>query len=188
MEVDLTLVHSNQPLGPGNAPILQASKGVRMKFNRMRVFAAGAGVALVGILAPVAIGSPGSGTRATNLVTANFDRTVHLNSDRIKLQTKDPTDVRVQKIVFDAGSVSGWHHHPGFILVSVQSGAVTLFQSDCSSTTYGPGLPDGTVFVESGDDPVQATSANGATVYVTYVVPDASPPVFRIEDDPPPCA
>jgi hypothetical protein len=72
--------------------------------------------------------------------------------------------------------------------VAVQSGAVTLMDSDCSSTTYGPGLPDGAVFVEGGDAPVQASSTNGATVYITYVAPDANPPVFRIEDDPPPCA
>jgi hypothetical protein len=54
--------------------------------------------------------------------------------------------------------------------------------------TYGPGLPNGAVFVEGGDAPVQASSTNGATVYVTYVAPNADPPVFRIEDDPPPCA
>jgi hypothetical protein len=31
-------------------------------------------------------------------------------------------------------------------------------------------------------------SAAPATVYATLVTPDADPPVFRIEDDPPPCA
>jgi len=111
-----------------------------------------------------------------------------LNSDRVKFQTKDPTDVRVQKLVFAAGAYSGWHHHPGIVVVAVESGAVTLWDSDCTSKTYGPGLPNGGVFVEGGDDPVQATSASGATVYVTYVAPNANPPVFRIEDDPPPCA
>jgi len=72
--------------------------------------------------------------------------------------------------------------------VSVASGAVTFMQSDCSSKTYGPGLPDGSVFVEYGDGPGQATSVDGATIFTTYVAPDANPPVFRIEDDPPPCA
>jgi hypothetical protein len=38
------------------------------------------------------------------------------------------------------------------------------------------------VFVESGDDPGQASSAGGATVYATLVAPHARPPVFRIED------
>jgi hypothetical protein len=131
----------------------------------------------------VALGSPGSGTTATNLVTANFDHTVQVNSDRVKFQTKDSTDVRVQRLVFAPGSSSGWHHHPGLVLVTVESGSVTLWQADCSSTTYGPGLPDGAVFAEGGDEPVQATSTNGATNYVVFVAPNADPPVFRVEDD-----
>lgn len=145
-------------------------------------------VAVVGTLAAVALASPGSGTTSTTLVTADFARTIHMNSDRVKFQTKDATDVRVQRIDFAPGGYSGWHHHPGIIVVAVQSGAVTLMDSECNSVTYGPGLPDGAVFVEGGDSPVQASSATGATVYVTYVAPDASPPVFRIEDDAPPCA
>jgi len=146
--------------------------------------AATAAVAVVGTLAAaVALASPGSGTTSTNLVTANLDQEVHLNSDRVKFQTKDATDIRVQRIVFSAGSFSGWHHHPGLIIVAVESGAVTLWHADCSSMTYGPSLPDGAVFAEGGDSPVQATSAGGATVYVTYVAPSADPPVFRIEDD-----
>ena len=154
-----------------------------MKVKRIHVVAATAGIAVIGTLATVAHGLPGSGIASENLVTANFDKTVHFNSDRVKFQTKDATDVRVQKLVFGAGSFSGWHHHPGIVIVAVASGAVTLWHSDCSSTTYGPGLPDGAVFVEGGDHPVEATSASGATVYVTYVAPSADPPVFRIEDD-----
>jgi hypothetical protein len=138
-------------------------------------------------LAAVALGEPGFGVAPENLVTANFDHTVHMNSDRVKFQTKDPSDVRVQKLVFGANSRTGWHHHPGIVIVTVQSGAVTLWQSDCSSKTYGPGLPNGAVFAEGGDDPVQATSTTGARNYVTFVAPSADPPVFRIEDDPISC-
>ena len=59
--------------------------------------AATIGVAVIATLATaVALGSPGSGNAITTLVTANFDQTVHLNSDRVKFQTKDATDVRVK--------------------------------------------------------------------------------------------
>ena len=162
----------------GRAVLLSAAVRSKKKWT-----AATIGVAVIGTLAAVALGEPGSGVTPTNLVTANFDHTVHVNSDRVKFQTKDPTYVRVQKLVFGANSRSGWHHHPGLVLVTVESGSVTLWQSDCSSKTYGPGLPNGAVFAEGGDDPVQATSTSGATVYVTYVAPSADPPVFRIEDD-----
>ena len=163
-------------------------KGHRVFRSRRKWIAVTVGVALIGMLPAVALASPGSGVTSTTLVTADFENTVHTNSDRVKFQTKDATDVRVQKLVFAAGGYSGWHHHPGIIIVAVESGAVTLMDSECNSVTYGPGLPDGAVFVEGGDDPVQASSATGATVYVTYVAPDANPPVFRIEDAPPPCA
>jgi hypothetical protein len=69
--------------------------------------------------------------------------------------------VRVQRLVFSPGGSSGWHHHPGILISTVQSGAVTLTQSDCSSKTYGPGLPNGAVFSEGGDEPVRATTAGG---------------------------
>jgi hypothetical protein len=104
------------------------------------------------------------------------------------LTTKDPTDVMVQKIVIAPGGSSGWHHHPGIVIIAVQSGSVTFWDADCNPTTYGPGLPNGAVLTETGDEPGQVTSAGGATTYTTFVAPSADPPVFRIEDDPPPCA
>jgi hypothetical protein len=152
--------------------------------------AATVGVAVIGTLAAaVVLGSHAStGVTSTNFVTANFDQTVHLNSDRVKFQTKEATDVRVQRLDFAPGSSSGWHHHPGIVIVTVASGSVTLTHADCTSTTYGPGLPAGNVFVEGGDHPVRATSATGATNYVVYVAPSADPPVFRIDDhDAPSC-
>ena len=142
-------------------------------------------VLLVGTAAGVAVASPSFGLTSTIFVTADLQQAVHLNSDKVKFQTKGPTDVRVQRLDFAAGAYSGWHHHPGMVIVAVQSGAVTLTHADCSSVTYGPGLPAGSVFVESGDEPAQASSATGATVYATYVAPDGAG--FRVEDDPVTC-
>jgi hypothetical protein len=145
------------------------------------------GVAVIGTFAAVALGSLGSGFTPTTLVTASTPNKIKVNHDGIKLQTKGPTDVRVQMIVFAPGGFSGWHHHPGILIASVASGAVTFFeQSTCSSTTYGPGLPAGSVFVESDNATGQVSSVGGATVYATLIAPHADPPVFRIEDTPPP--
>jgi hypothetical protein len=140
------------------------------------------GVAMIGTWAAVALGSPGVGFHPESLVTGNIPGDIKLHSDRVKFQTKGPVDVRVQRIVIDPGGYSGWHHHPGMVIASVLSGQVTFTNSDCSSTTYGPGLPAGSVFVEYGDDPGQASSAGGATIYATFVAPHANPPVFREED------
>jgi hypothetical protein len=163
----------------------------RLNRNRRYLVMAVVGVAIVGTVAAVALGSPGSGRVTTVLVAnAGSNEAVQLNSDRIKFQTKGPTDVRVQTITFAPGGYSGWNHKPGFAIVAVQSGEVTKFDSECNGTTYGPNSPNGAVFVEYGDEPEQVRNTSGApaTVYATQVAPDADPPVFRIEDDPPPCA
>jgi quercetin dioxygenase-like cupin family protein len=150
--------------------------------------AATVAVAVIGTLAAAAaLGEMGSGVTITTLVTADFDHAVHLNSDRVKFQTKDPTDVRMQQLVFSAGSRSGWHHHPGIVIVTVASGAVTLWNSDCTSETYGPGLANGEVFAEGGDSPQQVTSANGATAYAVFVAPSNDPVITRVEDEPISC-
>jgi hypothetical protein len=164
--------------------ILQGEEKVlRVLGSKKKWAAATVGVAVLGTLATVALGSHTPvGFTSTTLVTANFDETVHLNSDRVKFQTKDPTDVRVQRVDITPGGRSGWHHHPGIVIVAVFSGTVTVTHSDCSSKTYGPGNPNGAVFTEAGDDPMQASSTTGATLYATFVAPSADPPVFRIDD------
>ena len=116
-----------------------------MYYVRRRSWAAATvGVAVIGTFVTVALAShtPFNFT-TTPLVTGNLANDVKLNSDRIKFQTKDPTDVRVPRIDIAPGGYSGWHHHPGIVIVSVLSGQVTFTNSDCSSTTYGPGLPAG---------------------------------------------
>ena len=155
-----------------------------LRSKKTKWIAATVGVAVIGTFVTVALGSPGVGFHPTTLVTGNFNDAVHLNSDRVKFQTKDPTDVRFQRVVIDPGGYSGWHHHPGIVFVTVESGAVTFTHSDCSSKTYGPGQPDGAVFVEGGDDPGQASNrgTTPATSYATFVAPHANPPVFRIDD------
>ena len=143
---------------------------------------------LVGTVATVALANdvPFQFAGEPPLVTADFDETVQVNSDRVKLQTKGPTDVRVQKLNVSPGGDSGWHHHPGLVIVTVASGTLTYTTSDCESKTYGPGLPNGAVFVESGDKPAQASSTTGATLYATYIAPSGAG--FRLNDhDSPGC-
>ena len=79
-----------------------------------------------GAFAAVALASPSFNFTSTPLVTANLDNKVQLNSDRIKLQTKHPTAARVAHSRVRPVGSSGWHHHPGFVIVSVKSGSVTV--------------------------------------------------------------
>jgi hypothetical protein len=158
--------------------------------KRVKRAAAIVAITAGGMISTAAVASAGSGLTSEVLVTADLTYDALINHDRVKFQTKDPTAVRIQKLTFAAGAYSGWHHHPGVIIVSVQSGLVTLYDSTCGSVTYGPGSANGSVFVEGHDSPQEARSAAGAVTFVTYVVPVSNPLAtrFRIEDQVPFCA
>jgi quercetin dioxygenase-like cupin family protein len=157
-----------------------------VKLASKRAAVATVGVAACGVVAAAALASPPSGFTGTNLVSeAEIAQRVHLNSDGVKLQTKGPADVRVQRVDIVPRGRSGWHHHPGMVIVAVQSGTVTYVDSDCDAISYGAG----SVFVESGDEPHEARNLTDqpVTAYATFVAPDADPGVFRIEDPPVSC-
>lgn len=154
--------------------------------TRLKAAAATIGMVAVASIGATASASPGSGITSQTFTTSNLLDEGQVNHERIKFQTKDPTTVRVQKLVFAPGAFTGYHHHPGLVVVAVESGFVTLVDSNCRSLkTYGPGSADGSVFIEGDDDAHQAISMSGATVYVTYVSPSS---VFRVEEPLPPCA
>ena len=159
-----------------------------MRLSRKRVLAATVGLAflVVASVAAMALASPGSGTSTLILAPrSTLADSVHVNQDRIKFQTKDPTDAVVQQVTFGPHAFSGWHHHPGVIIVLVKSGHVTTHDENCQTATYGPGQ----VFIESGSAPFLVSNESGtepAVDVATQIAPAGSP--FRVEDDPPACA
>ena len=94
------------------------------------------------------------------------------SGDDVKLQTKGATDVAMQTITSPPGGSSGWHSHPGVVLVAVQSGTVTLYDADCHTKQYGSGQ----AFVEVGDDAmlVRNNTTSNAVLYVTLIVPKSA--------------
>ena len=148
------------------------------------------GVAVIGTVSVALASHTPFNFTTTPLVTGNLPHKVKVKGDGVKFQTKVPTDFRVTRIDIAPGGYSGWHHHPGLVIVTVLSGEVTFTNSDCSSKTYGPNDPNGAVFAEGGDDPGQASSAGGATLYATFIAPNNGPvtmTTFRTEDDPVSC-
>jgi quercetin dioxygenase-like cupin family protein len=152
---------------------------VGLAISGVTVFAAAAG-------ATIALANTGTGATTTILGhRATLSNSVHVNEDRIKLQTKVPTDVQVQTITFTPHGLSGWHFHPGIVIVVVESGQITTHDKNCHTKTYGPHQS----FVESGTAPFMVSNESdtiNAVVYATFVAPAGSP--FRIETNPPPCA
>jgi quercetin dioxygenase-like cupin family protein len=157
-----------------------------MNFYRKLVIGLGTATVIAAASATIAVANTGTLITTTILGhRATLSDSVQVNQDRIKFQTKDATDVLVQTITFEKHGTSGWHFHPGVVIVVVESGQVTTHDANCQTATYGPHQS----FVESGTEPFMVSnesSTDKAVVYATIVVPAGSP--FRIETAPPACA
>jgi len=95
-------------------------------------------------------------------------------------------DTVMQKIVIAPGGHTGWHSHPGPVVVLIAAGAMSFYDSDdptCTARTYLAGQ----AFVDSGQGHVHIARNEGSVpleLYVTYfdVTPGVPPPTaFRID-------
>ena len=84
----------------------------------------------------------------------------------VDLKSKDNTDILVTNLVIAAGGHSGWHSHPGPVLVVVKTGTMTLYGADDPTCTGTP-HPAGTVFIEEGG--MVHIARNEGTVEATMV-------------------
>jgi quercetin dioxygenase-like cupin family protein len=99
--------------------------------KRAIVLGAFASLLLVGI----AVATPGSGVTSTTLALGN-------SASRIEANAKPGLDVVVQDLIWAPGAFTGWHSHPGVVIVVVKTGALTVYRSDdgrCKSKTYSAG-------------------------------------------------
>jgi hypothetical protein len=109
----------------------------------------------------------------------------------VEIKTKDNTDIAVSNVVVAPGGSSGWHSHPGPVLVVVKTGTITFYRAGkhsgldgdnenpnngangpkCSRTVY----PAGSAFVEvPAPGHVMLAKNEGATeatVTATYFAP-----------------
>jgi len=131
----------------------------------------------VAIAAAVALATPGIGILSAPVVArGTIAEPLKVHSDaQIKLQTKDAVDVVTQQIVLAPGGTTGWHSHPGPVLVTVKSGQLTIVYAD-EPTCVGRTYTAGESFVDHGDEHVHTAFNDGGTnteLWATYLVPGA---------------
>jgi quercetin dioxygenase-like cupin family protein len=100
----------------------------------------------------------------------------------VELKSHDNTDVAVANISVAVGGSSGWHYHPGPVLVVVKTGAITFYRADdpnCAGTRYAAG----TTFTENGG--AVGNARNEGTVEVTSVATFFAPPGAALRIDVP---
>jgi quercetin dioxygenase-like cupin family protein len=160
-----------------------------MKPGGMRIILALAAGLLV--IAGGALATPGSGilgaivhARGTNADELN----IH-SAQGVKLKTKSPVDFVTQQITIAPGGTTGWHSHPGPVLVTVKSGALTLVYADdptCAGRTYTAGQS----FVDRGAETVHTALNRGMTpveFWATYIVPGPPGAAIRLDAADPRC-
>jgi quercetin dioxygenase-like cupin family protein len=98
----------------------------------------------------------------------------------VVLHMKGPTDVLQSELVFQSGGQTGWHTHPGPVVVVVKTGALTEIHSDGCTTVH----PMGSVFFEDADVVHNALNQTGGVtdVYATFMSPAGAPPLIPAGD------
>jgi|RhiMetdeSRZDD1v2_1073273.scaffolds.fasta_scaffold1114682_1 quercetin dioxygenase-like cupin family protein len=138
-------------------------------------------MALVPVAAGVALATPGLGltptiiARGTSAETFSVEGATH----KAKIQRSRAIiacgldrqcDFVFQTITYQPGGHTGWHSHPGVLFVTVESGAVTRYESNCERNTYAAGQS----FIERGPEQVILVRNEGSTpakLQIAYVVP-----------------
>ena len=144
-------------------------------------------VVLVAVFAGTAIATDAnSGFSATPLARGTISGPVQFNVGEVKFQTKADVDVVTATVTIAPGGSSGWHTHPGIVLVTVKlgGGSVTLYHGSCSPTVHEPG----SVFIETaegGPGLARNEGSTNAVLYVTYLVPTGA--AVRINQENPGC-
>lgn len=153
----------------------------------------------VGVIAVPAFGTPGSGATAV-------DNARGVIGDRVKIREPRNTDFLHQRITIAPGGHTGWHSHPGAVLVTVKTGTLTFIgvsghgdhddddddddgngRTRCVTVVY----PAGSSFVDAGHGHVHIARNLGATpveLWATYTgVPPGVPGAQRIDAADPGC-
>ena len=147
-------------------------------------------VTTLGLAAGVLTASPAHATPPAGVTTeilgsgttlAGF--TIHAGG--INVESMDAAGFTVAHVTFSPGGTTGWHAHPGPVLVIVTTGSVTKYSArDGVAQTYTAGQ----AFVEHGpadENMIRNDGSVPAETIVTFITPPGAP--IRGDTLPPRC-
>jgi quercetin dioxygenase-like cupin family protein len=162
---------------------------------KMRAAAFLAATAAIALITGPATATPGLGVSGTVVARADFADPVDIKfklteGNQEVIHAPNAQQTVMQSIVITPGGHTGWHSHPGPVVVLVKSGELTLYSSHdgtCEARTYTTGQ----AFIDRGQGHAHIGVNTGAGVdtelWVTYFdVPSGG--AFRINaEDPGSC-
>jgi quercetin dioxygenase-like cupin family protein len=138
--------------------------------------------------------TPGSGVVAERLAQATFDidkKIKRINHDfdnwQVELKAKPALDIAVRRFTYPPGSHTGWHRHPGPVLIQVVQGTVTFYEApDCKKIEVSAGES----YVDLGEHAHigrnESLTEMAQDVTVLFGPPGIDPDAFRIDVTPAP--
>jgi quercetin dioxygenase-like cupin family protein len=118
--------------------------------------------------------TPPAGVTAEILGTGTTLGGFKIHTGGIKVGSRQAAGFTVAHLTFAPGGTTGWHVHPGPVLVIVKSGTLTKYSADCTAHTYTAGQ----AFVEKGPRDENMVRNNGpvpAETIVTFITPPGAP-------------
>jgi quercetin dioxygenase-like cupin family protein len=114
------------------------------------------------------------GVTAKVLAKGTLAKPTEIEALGIQFSTERSTDFYVQQVDFAPAGTSGWHEHPGLVLVTVATGAVIVHSGCKAGVQYSAGQ----TFVEPPLTPIlveNASSTAPAQNFAAVVVPAGTP-------------
>jgi quercetin dioxygenase-like cupin family protein len=140
-------------------------------------------IALISSFVAPASGTPPSQLTFQPLARGTVAHGFRIRVDGIRVGSKGPVDFVAAHLTFAPGGTTGWHVHPGPVLVIVKTGTVTKYSADCTVNRYTAGQ----AFVERGPSDVNMvrneTTTNAETL-VTFIIPVGVPPIHSVPAPP----
>ena len=111
-------------------------------------------------------------------------------TDDIRIKEKDGAQVISSHITLQPGGHAPWHYHPGPHIVSVRTGTVQVYETDCSFRSY----PTGSGFFDPGDTRQthvhtlrNPSATEPAEIVITDIRTDDLRPTVVADPQPAPC-
>ena len=98
------------------------------------------------------------------------------DDDTDNLHVKGPSDILQTELVFQPGAETGWHSHPGPVVVVIKNGALTETHSNGCVTVH----PSGSAFFETKGEVHNASNQTGGVteVYAVFLSPAGAQPLI----------
>jgi quercetin dioxygenase-like cupin family protein len=141
-------------------------------------------VTVLVVFVGAALATTPKGVTPTPLTRATLGKFEAENSG-IEVESQSTSaDFALAKVVIEPGGTTGWHHHPGVALVSVNSGSVTEYDKNCNKSVYKAG--EGFFETNGEVHVVRNRGKTDAVLYVTFIAPTKTPPDGLVILDPKP--